>query len=174
MTEIDIEQLQKFGKKVQTKHITRNETKRFEIVLVHSKKYFFRLFKIVSEIMKQGTKAFKINIFHIKYRYRIKQGRRLFFLKKINKNKQKNCCTTVIEHQKQWNNISIIIRHRKKVKDRPIEKMMQTYQYPSSYYFHTIQYNGLKKTKFNPRNSIWDFRYPCDGSVFSKIKTLFN
>jgi hypothetical protein len=85
--------------------------------------------------------------------------------------------SVLVEYQKQWGNLSIIIRRRKKNQTKQL--LVESIQSPPSaavaYYFHRIDAkNDAQKNLFYPKRCMWDFRYRSSGFFISKLKNFFH
>lgn len=184
MVEKDIEQLRQFGQKVQTQKNSsvgsnsnrsfRDVFGRFQVFIVDViqscygaiKKRFSLLCNLHKYSLTQRMVNWKKRDTPINYRVQWKH--------------EYNVATNssvLVEYQKQWGNLSIIIRRRKKnqLKEVSVESIPPPPSAAVAYYFHRIDAkNDAQKTLFYPKRCMWDFRYQSKGFFISKLKNFFH
>ena len=179
MAESELKELRQFGEKIQTRY------KKEENISKKLKHFFVTIIKLLSLFYKYGKSMIHVctHLFYKKYILisdYIKQSTKkniMSFLHKPQINYSTTYQTKLVEYQKQWKNVSIIIRLRKKKKNQTDHT--KTIPLPPSaavsYYFRQIDsMENHSKKRFNPNSSIWDFCYPSHSFFYLKLKKLFS
>lgn len=177
MVSEDIESLRRFGDEVKKK---RNEKEKrnlkqksrmFPSIIckkgVHAVRGSKLFFQRVCDQLKASFKSFLYHRHQKRYTF-TGLNTPQFFTNQSKTSKKK----ILVEYQKQFGDISIIIRRRKKIYPtrKPVDSNQLSYKYPAAYYFHHIDLTEKNNHyRFLPQPSIWDFHYSSK-SVVERVK----